>query len=133
MLNMSTKRAASEQVAFRIEPRIASEWAGFVADGLIPNRAHLICAMLMYLSSNPEQRDVAQRAYARFQRSGELQLPGLLPGGAPALTADETDLLSAYRKASEGARDEAIANLLDKPGSSAHSNDSVETRDHRVG
>ncbi|MFW6145764.1 MAG: hypothetical protein ACOC7R_00355 [Planctomycetota bacterium] len=135
---MEGKRNASEQVAFRVEPELAAMWSDLVAETLVPNRAHLVCAMLMYLAADPVRRDVVQRAYARFQRAGELDLPrSVFEGGPPSevgpLSAEEVDLLRTWRAASEEARDEAIANLLDRPAAGARRRDTGETRDPRVG
>ena len=129
---MESKRSASEQVAFRIEPELAALWSDLVGETLVPNRAHLICAMLMYLAADPLRRDMAQRAYARFQRMGELDLPYDVFEGGP-LSAEEIDLLRAWRAAGEKARDEAIANLQDRPAADVRTPGTGEKRDPRVG
>ncbi len=131
---MAIKRNASEQVAYRIEPELSTAWAEFVSDSLIPNRAHHACATLLYLGAAASLRDAVQRLYARFQRSGELQLPSVsAEASADPMSADERDLLVAYRAATEEARDEAIANLLEQPGSVSRKAGTSEKRDHRVG
>lgn len=134
---MVTKRSASEQVAYRIEPLLAKKWSDFVADTLIPNRAHYACAMLLYLAASSAQRNAVHRLYARFQRTGQLELPdavtGLSSGGPVPLAADEIDLLRAYREATEKAKQEAIANLQEQPDSISRTRDTDGRRDHRVG
>ncbi len=135
---MESKRNASEQMAFRIEPELAALWSDLVAESLVPNRAHLICAMLMYLAADPHRRQLAQRAYARFQRTGELDLPGGVFEGGPSsevgpLSAEEIDLLRAWRTAGERARDEAIVNLQDRSETDVRTRDTGEKRDPRVG
>ena len=135
---MGNKRNASEQVAFRIEPELAAFWSDLVAETLVPNRAHLICAMLMYLAADPQRREIAQRAYARFQHTGQLDLPGgVFESGPPSevgpLSAEELDLLRAWRAAGEPARDEAIANLQDRPAADVRTPGTGEKRDPRAG
>ena len=135
---MESKRSASEQVAFRIEPELAAAWSELVGETLVPNRAHLICAMLMYLAADPARRAMAQRAYARFQRTKELDLPGEVFGDAVSdefgpLSAGEADLLQAWRAASEEARDEAIANLQDRPAAASRRRGTGERRGPRAG
>ena len=134
---MEPKRSASEQVAYRIEPKLAEKWSGLVAESLIPNRAHHACAMLLYLRATPQQRDAVQQSYARFQRAGQLEStssePALASTGIGPLAADECDLLQAYRAATDKARDEAIANLQELPDSTSRRRDTDGTRDHRAG
>ena len=134
---MEPKRSASEQVAFRIEPLLSKQWAAFIADTLIPNRAHHACAMMLYLAASAAQRDCVHRLFARFQRTGQLALSEVATWAPSAdsrpLTADEVELLNVYREATGGARDEAIANLQDRADSTVHRHDTGETRDHRVG
>lgn len=129
---MSANRIASEQVAFRIEPELAEAWSRLVADSLIPNRAHLASAMLLYMGADAETRDAAQRAYARFHRTRQVERPRWeqQPSG---LTPDERDLLEAYRQATATARDEAIADLQDRPESSSGNSGSGDTPAHRAG
>jgi len=134
---MEPKRSASEQVAFRIEPELSQRWSSFTADTLIPNRAHHACAMLLYLAAPAAQRDLVQRLYARFQRTGQLEAPdptaGLAASGSAALAADEVELLRAYRQATGRAKDEAIVNLQEQPDATSRRHDSDKTRDHRAG
>jgi len=130
---MLAKRAADQQVAFRIEAKLAEEWNRFVGGSLIPSRAHHACAMLLYIWEAQSPREAVHRAYAQFLQQGSLEC-NLPPAGELAsITADEQELLLAYRNACEEAKDEAIANLLDRPESSSHSSDTGETRNHRVG
>jgi hypothetical protein len=135
---MASKRIANEQVAFRVEPELAASWSDFVGETLVPNRAHLVCAMLLYLAADPQRRQIAQQAYARFQRTGELDLPRSVFEGTPPnelgpLSAEEIDLLRAWRAASEQARDEAVVNLLDRPAAASRTRGTGETRDPRAG
>jgi len=129
---MPNKRAASEQVGFRIEPKLAHEWGQLVGHSLIPNRAHHACALLLYLRASPELRHAAQKAYLQFQQQGELDRSSLTSTIGP-LTPDEEELLSAYRSATDKARDEAIANLLDRPEASSRNTGIGGTRNHRAG
>lgn len=130
---MKANRNAHAQMAFRVEPEIASEWARLVADSLVPNRAHHACAMLMYMSASPQQREAAQRAYARLRQDKDLGASLQLVAAENALSRDESELLAAYRNAAEKARDEAIADLLDKPERASRNSDIGETRDFRAG
>ena len=115
---MVIKRNNAKQIAFRVEPAIADVWARFVEDSLIPHRAHLTCAVLLYLWAGAEQRSAVQRSYARFQRDQRIEPPAELAVGPRILPASELELLAAYRNACDKAREEAIAKLL-SPGEDA--------------
>jgi len=134
---MEPKRNASEQVAFRIEPLLAKQWGTFIADTLISNRAHHACAMMLYLAASAAQRDCVQRLFARFQRTGQVELPGAATWASSEesrpLISEEIELLRAYRAATEEARDEAIANLREQADSAVRTPDTGETPGHLAG
>jgi hypothetical protein len=116
---MDRKRNASEQVAFRVEPKLSEAWEQFLSFSLIPNRVHHACAMLLYMWSSPEQRDLVQRAYARFQREEELTAPGELGLRTGDLSAGELEMVTACRNASQQARKQALACLQGEGGSAS--------------
>ena len=116
---MLSRRRATKQIAFRAEATIAAQWFRFVEDSLIPNRAHVVCAMLLYMWSGAQRRSVAQRAYARFCREDRLERPPELAAGQNHLSAKELELLSAYRNACERVREQVIAGLVGHPASPA--------------
>ena len=70
--------------------------------------------MLLYLWATPEQRDLVQRTYARFQRAEELAPPAGLGLREGDLTAEEVEMLAAYRGAPAPARQSALTLLRSK-------------------
>jgi hypothetical protein len=116
---MASERNANEQVAFRIELALSKAWKEFLSFSLIPNRTHHACAMLLYMWASPEQRDLVQRAYARFQRDDELQAPAELGLHSGDLSAGEVEILTAFRGASSRARQQALSCLQGEGGAEA--------------